>query len=333
MKQNKSLLIMGILTAVLLLVYFLPLMVFVKHILILTLFYAFIGTGWNLMCGYAGRLSLGHAAFVAVGAYTSLLLFREFNLTPWIGMLAGGVVAVLVMLLIAYPSFRFGLKGPYFTLASIAVAEIVHNLLVYGREYTGGSLGLSLPYIPTSLPMFQFDGKESYYLVILAFWLAAILITWKMERTRYYLEAIREDEDAAAALGISVNKNLIIAACISAFMVAIGGTFYVQYFRYIDPYSIAGFTLSLNMALVVVIGGSGTLFGPTIGAFILIPLTEVLRMTLGAQLPGLHLFLYGVLLIVCIIYLPKGIASLPAIINAKKAKKAAGLNQGSEGVL
>ena len=329
---------MGILTLVLLGVYFLPLISFAKHILILTLLYAFLGTGWNLMCGYAGRLSLGHAAFVAVGAYASLLLFRHFNLTPWIGMLAGGILAVIVMLLIAYPSFRFGLKGPYFTLASIAVAEIVHNLLIYGRDLTGGSLGMSLPYVKettilNSLINLQFDNKEPYYLVILAFWLVAVFISWKMERTRYYLEAIREDEDAAAALGISVNKNLIIAACISAFLVAVGGTFYVQYFRYIDPYSIAGFTLSLNMALVVVIGGSGTLFGPTIGAFLLIPLTEILRMSLGAQLPGLHLFLYGILLVVCIIFLPKGIASLPAKIKARRVNKNAPVNQGSEGVL
>jgi branched-chain amino acid transport system permease protein len=333
MKQDKTPLILGILAAVLLMVYFLPLQIYVKHILILTLLYAFLGTGWNLMCGYAGRLSLGHAAFVAVGAYTSLLLFKNFHLTPWIGMLVGGVFAVLVMLLIAYPSFRFGVKGPYFTLGSIALAEIIHNLLIYFRDHTGGSLGMSLPYEPTSLAMFQFDGKEPYYLVILAFWLIAVFITWKMERTRYYLEAIREDDDAAAALGISVNRNLIIAACISAFLVAIGGTFYIQYYRYIDPYSIAGFTLSLNMALVVVIGGSGTILGPTIGAFLLIPLTEVLRMTLGASLPGLHLFLYGILLILCIIFLPKGIASLPGKIRAKKAKKEAQTNQGAEGVL
>lgn len=333
MSQKRSLIIMGIIAVILLLISFLPLQITVRHILILTLFYAFLGTGWNLMCGYAGRLSLGHAAFVAVGAYTSLLLFRTFHISPWIGMFAGGLVAVVVMLLIAYPSFRFGLKGPYFTLASIAVAEIVHNLLVFGRDITGGSLGLSLPYIPDSLALFQFNGKNPYFLIILGFWLIALLISWKMERTRYYLEAIREDEDAAAALGISVNKNLIMAACISAFLVAIGGTFYVQYFRYIDPYSIAGFTLSLNMALVVVIGGAGTLFGPTIGAFLLIPLTEVLRMSVGSTYPGLHLLLYGILLIICIIYLPKGLASLPNVIRAKRASKGAQLEQGSEGVL
>ncbi|HOB12013.1 MAG TPA: branched-chain amino acid ABC transporter permease [Syntrophomonadaceae bacterium] len=333
MKPDKTPLILGILAVALALVYFLPLQIYVRHILILTLLYAFLGTGWNLMCGYAGRLSLGHSAFVAVGAYTSLLLFANFGITPWIGMLAGGVFAVIVMLLIAYPSFRFGVKGPYFTLGSIALAEIVHNLLIYFREYTGGSLGMSLPYQPTSLALFQFDGKEPYYIIILVFWLAAVFLTWKMERTRYYLEAIREDDDAAAALGISVNKNLIIAACISAFLVAIGGTFYVQYYRYIDPYSIAGFTLSLNIALVVVIGGSGTILGPTIGSFLIIPITEILRMSLGASMPGLHLFLYGILLILCIIFLPKGITSIPGIMRAKKAKKDNQLNQGAEGVL
>lgn len=333
MKPDKTPLILGILAIVLALVYFLPLQIYVRHILILTLLYAFLGTGWNLMCGYAGRLSLGHSAFVAVGAYTTLLLFKDFGITPWLGMLVGGVIAVIVMLLIAYPSFRFGVKGPYFTLGSIALAEIVHNLLIYFREYTGGSLGMSLPYKPTSLALFQFDGKEPYYIVILVFWLAAVFLTWKMERTRYYLEAIREDDDAAAALGISVNRNLIIAACISAFLAAIGGTFYVQYYRYIDPYSIAGFTLSLNIALVVVIGGSGTILGPTIGSFLIIPITEILRMTLGASMPGLHLFLYGILLILCIIFLPKGIVSLPGVIRARKAKKDGQLNQGAEGVL
>jgi len=302
-------------------VYFIPMPVYVKHVCILTLFYAYMGTAWNLMCGYAGRLSLGHAAFAAIGAYTSLLAFKMVGITPWLGMIVGGIFAVCIMLLIAYPCFRFGLKGPYFTLASIAMAEIIQNLLTALRDVTGGSLGLSLPYMPTSLAMFQFDEKNQYYLIILLLWLLALFIIWKLERRRYYLEAIREDEAAASALGISVNKNLILAASISAFMVAIGGTFYVQYFRYIDPYSIAGFGMSLNMALVAIIGGSGTLLGPTIGAVILIPISEILRLSVGAQLAGLHLFVYGVLLIITIIYLPKGITSIPKLIQERKTRK------------
>jgi branched-chain amino acid transport system permease protein len=279
------------------------------------------GTAWNIMCGYAGRLSLGHSAFIAVGAYTTLILFQSFNLSPWLGMLAGGVLAVCLMMLIAYPCFRFGLKGPYFTLASIAMMEIVQNMLTYLRGITGGSLGLSLPYKSTNLALFQFDGKEMYYIIILVFWAVALFLVWKMERTRYYLQAIREDDAAAAALGISVNKNLVKAAAISAFLVAIGGAFYIQYFRYIDPSTIAGFGMSLNLALVAIIGGSGTIFGPTIGAFIIIPLSEVLRLSAGTQLPGIQLFVYGVLLIITIIYLPKGIASIPGIMRARKAHK------------
>ncbi len=238
------------------------------------------------------------------------------------GMILGGVLAVGAMMLIAYPCFRFGLVGPYFTLASIAVMEIVQNLLTSMRGLTGGSLGLSLPYKATSLAAFQFDGKEPYYFIILLFWLIAVILVWKMERTRYYLEAIREDQDAAAALGISVNKNLIKAAIISAFMVGIGGAFYVQYFRYIDPASIGGFSIALNLALVAIIGGSGTIFGPTIGAAILIPLSEILRSSVGSHLPGLHLLVYGILLIITIIYLPRGVISIPGLIKARKEHKA-----------
>ena len=322
MKFSKPLVIFIILTLALVIAGFSPIPVYVKHVLILTLLYAYMGTAWNLMCGYAGRLSLGHSAFVAIGAYTTIILFRQITLSPWLGMLMGGLLAVGVMLLIAYPCFRFGLKGPYFTLASIAVMEIVQNLLTSMRDLTGGSLGLSLPYKPTSLFLFQFDGKEPYFLIILVLWFIAVALVWKMERTRYYLEAIREDQDAAAALGISVNKNLIKSAVISAFLVGIGGAFYVQYFRYIDPATVGGFSIALNLALVAIIGGSGTILGPTIGAVLLIPLSEVLRMTVGSQLPGLHLLVYGILLVITIIYLPKGIVSIPGIIRARKIRKA-----------
>ena len=277
------------------------------------------------MCGYTGRLSLGHSAYIAVAAYTSLILYRSLAVTPWVGMLVGGLLAMALMLVIAFPCFRFGLKGPYFTLSSIAVMEIVRYLLTSMRVLTGGSLGMSLPYHKSSLLLFQFDGKEPYFVIIVIFWLGAVLLLWKMERTRYYLEAIREDDDAAAALGISVNKNLIKAALLSAFMVALGGTFYVQYYRYVDPSTICGSTLALNLALVSIIGGSGTILGPTIGAALVIPLSEVLRSSLGDKLSGLHLFIYGVLLIVMIIYMPKGIISIPGVIQKKRASPKAHL--------
>ena len=300
-----------------------PIGIYNKHIIIQTMFYAYMATAWNLMCGYTGRLSLGHSAYIAVAAYTSLILYRAFDLTPWLGMLAGGVLAMALMLLIAFPCFRFGLKGPYFTLASIAVMEITRYLLTSMRELTGGSLGMSLPYEKDNLLMFQFDDKEPYLLIILIFWLAAILLLWRMERTRYYLEAIREDDDAAAALGISVNKNLIKAALLSAFLVALGGTFYVQYYRYVDPTTICGSTMALNLALITIIGGSGTILGPTIGAILVIPISELLRTNLGDKLSGLNLFVYGILLIVMIIYMPKGVISIPGILKHKFAARSA----------
>ena len=322
-QDGKMFIALGAITAILLVCCVAPIGIYNKHIIIQTMFYAYMATAWNLMCGYTGRLSLGHSAYIAVAAYTSLILFRSFDLTPWIGMLLGGVVAMALMLVIAFPCFRFGLKGPYFTLSSIAVMEITRYLLTSMRELTGGSLGMSLPYQKDNLLMFQFDDKEPYLIIILIFWLAAIFLLWKMERTRYYLEAIREDDDAAAALGISVNKNLIKAALLSAFLVALGGTFYVQYYRYVDPATICGSTMALNLALITIIGGSGTILGPTIGAVLVIPVTEILRSNLGDKLSGLHLFIYGILLIVMIIYMPKGIISIPGIIKRKRMAKLA----------
>ncbi len=292
------------------LIYWLPLPIYILHVIILTLLYAFMGTAWNLLCGYGGQLSLGYAAFTGMGAYTTLLLYRSFDLSPWLGMLLGGILSTLLMAVIAYPCFRFGIRGPYFTLASIAVAEILRDVLTTLRELTGGSLGLSLPYHPTNFWIFQFDGKKEYYLIILLFWLIAIFIVKNLKRLKYYLIAIREDEDAAAALGISVNKTLLCAALISAFLTSIGGAFYVQYFRYIDPDSIAGIGLSVSIALISVVGGTSTLFGPSIGALILVPISEYLRLSLGAKFAGLHLLIYGVLLIVTIRFLPDGIISL-----------------------
>lgn len=324
-KNGKFLLTLVVLTAILMLACLSPIGIYNKHIIIQTMFYAYMATAWNMMCGYTGRLSLGHSAYIAVAAYTSLIMYRTFELTPWIGMLLGGLLAMALMFVIAFPCFRFGLKGPYFTLASIAVMEITRYLLTSMREITSGSLGMSLPYHKTNFALFQFDSKEPYLVIIVVFWLVAVLLLWRMERTRYYLEAIREDDDAAAALGISVNKSLIKAALLSAFLVALGGTFYVQYYRYIDPSTICGSTMALNLALITIIGGSGTIWGPTIGAALVIPASEFLRTNLGDKLSGLHLFVYGVLLIVMIIYMPKGVISIPGIIRNKMAAKKARL--------
>jgi branched-chain amino acid transport system permease protein len=318
----KRITIFGIIVILLGLLCFVPLPVYSFHVLILTLFYAFVGTAWNLMCGYGGRLSLGHSAYIAIGAYITLLLFKDYHVVPWAGMIVSGVISVIVISAIAYPCFRFGIKGPYFTLASIAVAEIVQNIITSLRDVTGGSLGVSLPYRESSLLYMQFDERQKYYLLILIAWVIAVFIVWRLERLRYYLVALREDDAAATSLGVPISKTLLTAATISAFLVSLGGTFYVQYFRYIDPYSVAGFGISLNMALVTIIGGSGTIFGPSIGALILIPLSEYLRLGIGGKMPGLHLVIYGAIMIAVIIFMPRGVGGLfESIITKNKSNK------------
>lgn len=290
------------------LLYFVPLPSYFVHILILTLFYAFLGTAWNLMCGYGGQLSLGYAAFTGIGAYVTLLLYTTFKISPWIGMLAGAAVSCAVMLITAYPCFRFGLRGPFFTLASIAVAEILRDILTAMRDITGGSLGMSLPYHSTSLALFQFNDKKAYYIIILLFFIIAVVLVKTMERLRYYLTAIREDEDAAEASGVSINKTLMLAAAISSVLVSMGGTFYIQYFRYIDPDTIAGLPLSITIALICIVGGASKLYGPAIGAMILVPFSEILRLSLGGtNFFSVNLILYGALLVLTIIFLPEGI--------------------------
>lgn len=299
------------------LLYFIPMPDYYMHVVILAVFYAFLGTAWNLLSGFGGRLSLGHAAFVGVGAYTSILLFTEFEISPWLGMIVGAILATLLITVIGYPSFRFGIRGPYFALASVALAEIVRDVITASRGVTGGSLGISLPYQPTSLAVLQFDDRHYYFIWVLILWGAALAITLGLEKLRYFLAAVREDEDAASAAGVSVVGTLLRAAWISAALVALGGVFYVQYYRYIDPHSVGGFQLSLMIAVVTVVGGSGKIYGPTLGAFILVPLTEYLRLTFGGIVPGIHLLIYGVVVILCILFLPSGIISLPDKLNLR----------------
>ncbi len=303
------------------LLYFVPMPDYYMHVIILTLFYAFLGTAWNLMSGFGGRLSLGHAAFIAVGAYTSILLFTKLGISPWLGMIVGAMIAVLLVTVIGYPSFRFGIRGPYFALASVALAEIVRDIITASRGFTGGSLGISLPYQRTALSVLQFDERHYYFIWVLILWGAAIAITLGLERLRYFLAAVREDEDAASAAGVSVVGTLLKAAWISASLAAVGGVFYAQYYRYIDPHSVGGFPISLMIAVVAVVGGSGKIYGPTLGAFILVPLTEYLRLTFGNVVPGIHLLIYGIVVILCILYLPSGLISLPSKLNFRWPKK------------
>ena len=280
------------------------------HLLILILFWGYLGACWNILGGYAGQFSFGHALFVGIGGYTSTVLFMQIGLSPWIGMLAGGLVAALVGLFVGFLSFRYGLRGIYFGLITLAFAEIF-RLLFLAWPYVGGSVGILIPLRGDDLVAFQFTNRLGYYYAILALSALVIGFTAWMRRRKlgYYLQAIREDEDAAAALGINTFLYKQIAMGVSAFLTAFGGTFYAQYFFYIDPNLLFGVQVTVELLLRPILGGTGTVLGPVLGAAILGPLSEVSRVLLGGY-QGVYLMVYGAVLVVVIMFMPHGIVGL-----------------------
>jgi branched-chain amino acid transport system permease protein len=279
---------------------------FYLHVLIMMLFYAAVSSAWNIVGGFAGQLSLGHAAFFGIGAYTSALLFINLGTSPWIGMLIGAALATLVAGAIGYPSFR--LRGPFFTLVTIAFAEVLRIMTLYAHDLTKGSIGISVPFRP-AVGNFIFRQLSDYAYVALAFLGMTVLVSLWIENSRlgYYLAALREDEDAAQALGIDTARYKLVAVLVSAFFTALAGTFYAQYILYIEPFAIFSLDFSVLLAMMAIIGGLGTVWGPVAGAFLVTPLQEILQAKLGGELQGLHLVVYGTVLIVVVILLPQGI--------------------------
>jgi branched-chain amino acid transport system permease protein len=279
-------------------------------ILISVFYYAYLSSCWNILGGYAGQLSLGHAAFFGIGAYTSSLLFMQWHLTPWLGMWIGALLATIFALFMGSLSFRFGLRGFYFVLVTWAFAELL-RLITLSLDILGGPTGIYIS-AQTSPWQFQFSGRRPYYYIILGLTTLLLIISHKLEASKlgFYFKAIRENELAAEGSGVATARYKLLALAISAFMTALGGTFYAQYLKYIDPETTLGVSLSIEIMIRAMIGGSGTLFGPLIGSFILTPLSELSRtyFTKGG-LEGLPLVIYGVVLIFIVLFLPQGIAT------------------------
>ena len=284
---------------------------FPRHVMIMIFLYGMLAQAWNILAGYCGQISLGHAVFFGAGAYTSTVLVRQLGLTPWAGMLAGAVLAVALSQVIGYPVFR--LRGHYFAIATIAVGEIVQTVVI-NWDWLGGARGLFVPIKrPDSFVNFQFnESKQTYYYIALALLGLALWLTRRMERSRtgYYFRAIREDQDAAASLGIPVARYKQRAMALSAGLTALGGTFYAQYILFIDPESVMPLSLSILICLVAVLGGVGTLWGPLIGAAILVPLGEATRIYLGGTGKAIDLLIYGFLIMVISVIQPGGIMAL-----------------------
>jgi branched-chain amino acid transport system permease protein len=288
----------------------LPLVVtsrFAIDIFIRVLLFAFIGVAWNLMGGYAKQLSLGHAAYFGLGAYTSTILEIKFGVSPWIGMFAGGVVAMLASLPIGALCFR--LRGPYFAIATIATAQVLMLLFLKFRDFAWGAEGTTIPNFGSDPLMMQFDSKAAYYYIALALLAAGLAITSRIERSwmGYYLVAIGEDEDAAEAIGVNVLKVKRDIYLISAFLTALAGTFYIQYIYFIDPNTAFSFNISVEAALVSIVGGIGTLWGPVIGTALLEGTSALLQSWLGSSLGGVQLTVYSLILIAVILWRPTGL--------------------------
>lgn len=307
---RRALILLGLFAALLLVA---PATVgdYLLSVMILVLYYAYLGLAWNVMMGFAGQFSLGHALYIGLGGYTAGALFVHYGLPPWFGMVVGAAVAAVMGGVIGALGFRFGVKGVYFALLTIAFAEFTRILFDHWG-WVGASSGLYLPveYRDTDDLWLLRGSATMFYYVILAMTAGAfILCHWLLQRrVGYYWQAIREDQEAAQTLGIDVFRYKMIAVMLSAAMTAIGGVFYAFYYNNLYPETIFSMHRSIELMLGVIIGGIGTLFGPILGAIVLTTLGEMLTgLTEDLGLDGIKQMSYGVALLVIIVYRPGGL--------------------------
>jgi branched-chain amino acid transport system permease protein len=313
------------------------------HMMILFFLSTMMGESWNIVGGYAGQYSVGHAAYFGAGAYGTLILLTMKDIPPWYGVWAGVAAALVLSLIIGNICFR--LRGPYFVLASIAVAEIVRLTVLNTPDITNGAEGILLSDLPPfkigEAVVTDFVTKAPFYYIGLTLALLTILVTWLIQNSKlgYYFQAIREDQDAAHSLGINLNfyKNVALAA--SATLTSLAGAFYAIYGKVSDPTTVLPLDLSVQIVLIAIIGGIGTIFGPVVGALVLVPLSEALRSNVVAQglinsglvkedsgmgiflkehLAHAHVLIYGILVVVVILFMPDGVLGFFKKIAARR---------------
>jgi len=281
-----------------------------------SLLFAYLGQAWNILGGYGGQFSFGHALFFGTGAYAAAIAQTAFGLNPWLGLPLGALAAGAVGWAAGYLSFRYGLRGSYFALVTLAFAE-VFRILANAVPFTGAGVGLFVPLQPgwTQLQ----PGPIGFYYIVLALVLVSLWFAWRIENSRFgaQLMAVRENEAAAAALGVDAYDLKVRAIALSGAMTGIGGVLYVQFYLYVDPSLAYGPGISVEILLVPIIGGLGTIFGPLIGSVVLHAASELARRIMG-DAPGIHLVFYGVLLVVMVRFLPDGLAGL--LRRKRKAK-------------
>jgi branched-chain amino acid transport system permease protein len=256
------------------------------HLLIVALLWSYIYTSWSIM-GRLGLVSFGHSAFIGVGAYSVVMMWNLFGWSPWVGALVGIAVSLVIAFLIGWPCFRFKIVGNYFAMVTLALSEIVRLVIVAMREQTGGSLGMTPNAAVAegssySILALQFSNKIVWFYVVMGFWLLGLFIWHKVDRSmsRLALEAIAEDEEAASSIGINISRTKMAITLLSALMTCIGGILYAQYQLYVNPQTVASLTVSLQIVFGAIAGGMFVMLGPTVGALLLLFLSESLRIVL-----------------------------------------------------
>src|SRR5262245_2930168 len=289
------------------------------NFLVVALMIALAGQGWNILGGYGGQYSFGHAAFFGTGAYVSAILQTRYGINAWIAFTLGIAGGALVGAAIGALTFRSGLKGSYFALVTLAFAEVL-RILASVAPITGAGVGTLIPLDLRPLA-FQFQSRAPFYWIVVALLGVSLVIVHLIERSRFgaWLVAVRENEDAAKALGIDVDRVKLAAMAISAGMTAAGGGFYVQYFLFIDSGIAYGPWISVEALLAPIVGGVGTVFGPLLGALVVKTLGELTKLIAG-DAPGLDLVIYGGVLVLIVAFAPRGIAGLLADLRARFAR-------------
>lgn len=290
---------------------------FLSHVLVMILLNASMSQAWNIIGGFAGQVSFGHSVFFGIGAYGAAYFVTMLEKSPYLGMIAGVLLAAIVSILIGYPTFK--LKGHYFAIATFAIVEIFHRLFMIWDE-VGGALGLDYPILKDGWRNFSWSkSKAGYYygaLVIFAIIFSMVRI---LERSKfgYYLKAIREGQETAESLGVPSRRYKLSAMALSASMAAVCGSFYAQYNYRVDPSMVLSLDISMRFVLITILGGIGTLWGPLLGAIILIPLQEYTRAYLTKLGPGVDLIIFGLIIIILMEFQPKGIMGILSAIRKR----------------
>lgn len=305
-RKNRSV----ILLALSVIVFLLPSLLrgpFLHDLLVQVFLMATLASAWNIFAGYAGQFSIGHPVFYGLGGYASTLLFLKCGVSPWLGMFFGIVLAITLCLVF---SILFRLGGHFFALSTLAVLFIFNSLAKTFIGLTGGSYGFMISYKP-SLENFVFSSELPYLYIAMFMMFFVIYLSYKIKHTRMglFLVALREDEDAASSMGVNVFNYKLISLMISAGITAMAGTLFAQYSLHVTPDAFFNFELALDLIVYTVIGGIGTIFGPVIGAFLVVPIAVLIRGWIGGGLAELNYIIYGIILILVMLRTPGGIAS------------------------